>query len=172
MKWRMEKKKRRKEEYIWIRRSKAWLLASWSRFRFRVLHKATSGPWVAAAATDDDDDDDDYDDERLNCQQANSHCPYHIQHHPPWWFEPQVEENARQLRNTSHTLCWQNTNVWTFRSLWTVPSDSQGTIKETVFVWIWFECSSSTFLILGQSQFQFHRNKLIGWFVSVFLVSI
>jgi hypothetical protein len=44
----------------------AWLLASWSRFRFRVLHKATSGPWVAAA------DDDDYDDERLNCQQANS----------------------------------------------------------------------------------------------------
>lgn len=92
MKWRMEKKKRRKEEYIWIRRSKAWLLASWSHFRFRVLHKATSGPWVAAAA-----DDDDCDDERLNCQQANSHCPYHIQRHPPWWLEPQVEEKGKTV---------------------------------------------------------------------------
>lgn len=41
----------------------ARLLASWSGFRFRVLHKAASGPCVAV-------DDDDCDDERLNCQQA------------------------------------------------------------------------------------------------------
>ena len=33
----------------------AWLLASWSRFLFSVLHKETSGPWDAA---DDDDNDD------------------------------------------------------------------------------------------------------------------
>lgn len=59
----------------------AWLLAGWSRIRFGELHKATSGPWVATAAAADDDDD--CDDERLNCRQANSHCPYHIQLHPP-----------------------------------------------------------------------------------------
>lgn len=110
MKWRMAKKKRRKEEYIWIRRSMAWLLASCSRFRFRVLHKATSGPWVAAAA----DDDDDCDDERLKCQQANPHCPYHIQLHAPWWREPRSGKTSERLHNTSDSPCWHT------------PSDTYG----------------------------------------------
>lgn len=57
----------------------ARLLASWSGFRFRALHKATSGPCVAV----DDDDDDDCDDEKTKLPAGDSHCPYHIQHHAP-----------------------------------------------------------------------------------------
>ena len=112
MKWRMEKKKRRKEEYIWIRRSMARLLASWSGFRFRVLHKAASGPCVAV-------DDDDCDDERLNCQQAIRIVPiiFNIIHRDD--ASPRSRKNSGQLRNTSHPARWQtlasrpsNLGVW------------------------------------------------------------